>query len=129
MKKFWIIRLAPILVVLGMNSIALATHFYDSHPHFDVIMHLLGGTVIALFWLSWNRDHFPDKKLPTWYLVFVTVSIVALVGVGWEFYEFLLDARDGAPIRQLSIANTMQDLACDLLGGLLVSIITFWRRR
>lgn len=120
---------APTLFVFSLHLIALSLDMYNRHPHFDVIMHLLGGGAIAMSWLLMNKLYFPKSSLPFLYQLIVAVGIVTLVGVCWEFYEFLLDTRDGLPIRQLSIANTMQDLACDLLGALLISALTFWRRR
>ena len=119
----WLRIATPTLIVFCVHLLAVYLYLYDLHPHFDVVMHLLGGGAVAWSWMLLNRIMLPTVRLPVIYQIIVAVGIVALAATGWEFYEFFFDVRDGAPIRQLSIANTMQDFACGLLGGLVVSAV------
>ena len=119
----WLRIGAPTLTVFCFHVLAVYLYLYDIHQNFDVVMHLFGGGAIAWSWILLNRSLFPKVHLPITYQIIVAVGIVALAATCWEFYEFLFDVRDGAPIRQMSIVNTMQDFACGLLGGLLVSIV------
>lgn len=119
----WLRIGVPTLIVFCFHLLAVYLYLYDLHRNFDVVMHLFGGGAIAWSWILLNQYMFPKTQLPIMYQIIVAVGIVALAATCWEFYEFLFDIRDGAPIRQMSIANTMQDFACGLLGGLLVSIV------
>ena len=122
-RQFLLGIVVPPFVVLALNEVASYIYLYDRYPHIDVVMHLLGGAAIAWSWMTLHTALFSQVILPRWYRILVPVAIVALAAVSWEFYEFVFDWRDGAPIRQISIANTMQDLACGLIGGTLVATV------
>ena len=60
-------------------------------------------------------------------LLVLVLSFVALVGVFWEFYEFLYDvlisSRGYSGFAQLSAADTIGDLFFDLIGASVFLII------
>lgn len=51
------------------------------------------------------------------------VGVAAIIGVGWEWYEFLADMFIfHRPWIQDSMADIMFDLAADIIGGLMYSL-------
>lgn len=119
--KQWGSLALPVLAVYLASDLASRAGWYVRYEHLDVLAHLLGGGAVAWSWLRYVDTFHPAPGATARYQLLVAVGIVALAAVCWEFYEFLFDVRDGAPLRQLSLANTMQDLACGLIGGIAVS--------
>jgi len=122
----------PPLLVFGVHAAAsLGLNAYESWPALDVPMHLLGGVAIAAF-LTRSLDVLEEHALldrskgPLRFLL--VVSLTTTAAVVWEFAEFLLDARldTGA---QVSLPDTMLDLALGMVGGLLVAGGGALRRR
>ncbi|MDO8429872.1 MAG: hypothetical protein Q7S73_00715 [bacterium] len=99
---------------------------------FDNVMHFLGGAVTAQIFLSFleNRRKFIDFSLSNNLVnILVAISFVALIGVLWEFYEYLngyifLQLLANAPIA-MELSDTLLDLFSDLLGGAAVAIMYF----
>jgi hypothetical protein len=93
---------------------------------FDVLAHVLGGVAIAwtgmILLERWRRRGWITLR-PFVLRDFVVFSNVALIGVVWEFWEFIMQATTG-DIYQPSIADTMNDLLMDLIGGVLL-IVTY----
>lgn len=92
--------------------------------HVDKIMHLLGGMSIAAAAIS--GMHYAKQRqwisfINPYLTVLCIVAIVALIAVGWEFFEFILDHTLRTRM-QPSVADTMGDLACGLVGGLLIAM-------
>lgn len=123
---FYFIFLVVIVQIIGLIWI------YPSWQQFDVPMHFAGGVAMGLLALAlW--DHFvadirtnnglPGQAL----LVFFVLGFVALVGIGWEWFEFICDevftfVRVAIGQSQTSLGDTMADFALDLLGGLVVVV-------
>lgn len=118
MLKQWFTLTLPILAVYVASDVAARAGWYGRYEHLDVLAHLLGGAAIAWSWLRYTDTFHPTLTASARYRILVAAGIVALAAVCWEFYEFVFDVRDGAPLRQISLANTMQDLACGLIGGI-----------
>lgn len=95
-------------------------------------MHFLGGfwTAMAFIYLI-SAYQFPISKeaFNQNFLSFLIVilSFVALIGIFWEFYEFLndffLSSKAYAQIMQQGAADTIADLFFDLLGGTVFIVI------
>lgn len=108
---------------------------YSWYPHYDIFMHFAGGVAMAVFafalfdhniksisFISKNKIY---KRLFYFLLV---VGFVMLVGVGWEWYEFLSDkimvTNFGWVIAQTSVVDTMKDLLFDFCGA---TCVVLWR--
>ncbi len=83
-------------------------------------MHFLGGFWVAMVFITLNLKF--AIKLPNYLITALMVlSFVALIGVFWEFYEFLYDvfisSRGYSGFLQLGAADMIGDLFFDLLGG------------
>ncbi len=115
-----------LIAFLFLHIFATFYHLYWLFPWLDVPMHFLGGLllVIIYFWINARIEILNPKfnKLPKWLVNLVfALSFVILIGVLWEFYEFLHDfyLLTGGKISvfQNSFADTIKDLFFDLVGG------------
>lgn len=107
-------------IVLVMNFVLYDLYFV--WDWFDVFMHFLGGLSIGIGWLVIQRRF--GQGISRWYQFVTLLGIVALMGVLWECMEFAMDYYHvyGSIPNQSSLADTMQDLVMDLLGGLVVAV-------
>lgn len=112
--------------IILFHIVAIYKFWYWSYAWLDVPMHFLGGVWVALFfaWFSERvqRIGFSYARANFYGGFLMTLSFVALFGIGWEFYEFLYDvflsrSRNYEFLLQLGAADTISDLFFDLLGG------------
>ncbi len=120
--------LLPMFIVYLVNSILyLFTTIYLRFP-IDVVFHILGGVFTAR--AAWIFV-FSSKKItgvPRWFLFFVLLGAVAIVGILWEVYEFLHDAWWGTTF-QPSQGDTMSDLMMDLVGAVMFIGFMFLKKK
>lgn len=91
----------------------------------DIALHFSGGIFVGLFtiWFIFNKTNLPiqKEKLPFYIVFILVISFTALIGVLWEFYEFILDQITGYKssimVMQENLKDTMSDLLMDLLGA------------
>lgn len=121
-QLFWAFRF-PILVFI-INEIALDP-VYVRFPWFDLVMHVLGGVVIALSTVELLSILHKEKKFHATPFVnlIVVVSFVALIAVAWEWHEYLRMLLLNAPPNTLE--DTLSDLALGVGGG---AVTALWRR-
>ncbi len=123
------LALLPGIIVFIFEYIFSVLGFREGlFAQFDIILHILGGASVA--WAAWVYVGYAQavKKLPPlpfWLGVIFAVGAAAIVGVLWEHYQFLHDTFLHTDEQQLEfgIADTMKDLADDLIGGLLLSVL------
>ena len=113
---FWIL-----IAALHAWSLLNAGYFYIWW--LDVLLHFLGGLwlgSIAIFFLAPRLE---QLRLNPFFVFVVLISLVALGGILWEFFEYGYDLAIGrkglGPIAQPGVDDTMADLFLDLLGGAL----------
>lgn len=122
-----------LIFILSVHIFATIYYWYWIYPWLDMLMHFLGGFWVAAAFITLNSK-FKIKnlefiaELPNCLItILITISFVALIGVFWEFYEFLYDifisSRGYSGFLQLSAADTIGDLFFDLLGGLAFFVI------
>ena len=129
-----------IVAILLVHVVAIPLGLYDNDSPFDTPMHFMGGFAIAYLALAaWNASiqkiSFQKDLNPRWHIVIYALGIlrcVALVGVVWEWYEFVLDTLIvkygyGERVAQMGLGDTMLDLFLDLLGAFTAFIL--FRRR
>src|SRR3989344_863105 len=88
----------------------------------DMAHHFLGGAWIALFF-NWCAKRFNSHVSARAFLFATAVlGTVALAGVFWEFFEFILN-RYVINIGFLGYEDTLSDLFFDLLGGALAFLV------
>ncbi len=130
MQKF---LLGFILVIFVLHTLGNAFNWYWTFPWYDIPMHMMGGAFVAVVFLylfgeKWRGFDIRSNFRMT--LVF-GLGFVALIGVGWEMYEYLSAVylqnqyalTCGAPG---GVFNSLMDLFNDLLGAALALLI--WKR-
>lgn len=100
--KFWVFPAA--LYLLNLILYFLGIDFYGM----DVILHFIGGACIAWALMKTKIRLFCPYSWPD--LVTVT-SLVMVVAVSWEIYEYIL------PILGFGSFGTLGDTLCDLSVG------------
>jgi hypothetical protein len=97
----------------------------------DTLLHFLGGASVAwmtyILWQSVTERKWAPA-LPTWLFVWTMLGTVAIVGVGWEFREWINDYLFGTTM-QSNLTETMNDLGMDLTGGLCFIAITLLAKK
>lgn len=114
--------------VVVLHAIAIMTGIYR-FTNFDAIMHFLGGFVIAMLGIAihhamTDKHHF---KVPRLYHLLFVLGFVMLIGVLWEFHEYILDQTlvvwYGWQKTQPSLGDTMADFLMDGIGGLVAYFV------
>lgn len=121
-----------LVFILALHFVATINHWYWIYNWLDIPMHFLGGFWVALaaaasifnFQFPISNEIFKQKNLSFFIII---LSFVALIGIFWEFFEFLYDvlisSRGYSGFMQLGAADMTGDLFFDLLGGLAFLII------
>lgn len=113
-----------LVAVYALNLVAIhVVDIYGWWPDFDIVMHTLGGIGAGLFGLALFERGRGRATLPRWMRTVFVLGVVMILAVGWEWHEFALDTLRGTQMLQLSIADTMLDMLCGFIGGLLVCVV------
>lgn len=127
----------PIILILTLAVNVLfgfGFGWYRQFWFFDIILHFLGGLGVALTVQRW----LVDKYLPAisgWLMAVLLVSAAGLVGLGWEFAEYLasvfLPSRFfGYKVGWIGdLPDTLSDLLMDLVGGAAAGLHLFRNRK
>ncbi|PIR68285.1 hypothetical protein COU49_01815 [Candidatus Nomurabacteria bacterium CG10_big_fil_rev_8_21_14_0_10_35_16] len=103
------------------NFFILKFYWYSLIWYLDIIMHLLGGFWVGLFFL-----YIFSRKQQVYFnlnLILKIFFVSFLVGFLWELYEFYLNVVSGTIF---NFNDTISDLCFDLLGSI-VSILYFFK--
>jgi uncharacterized membrane protein YjdF len=112
------------LVLLAASILAPLNHWYDRWWWLDSALHFLAGagTAAAVFYY-WVRRLPIASRLEA---IVIIVSLTALAGLFWEFYEFGIDIIFGNQNsfwkQQYGLADTLEDLFFDFLGALAAAV-------
>lgn len=122
-----------LFIFIIFHFLALYNFWYWEFRWLDMPMHFFGGFLIAMFFIWLNLrfkilNDYPIAKLPNYLItVLITLSFVSLIGVLWEFQEFLYDifisSKVSNTILQLNAADTIKDLFFDLFGGIIFLLV------
>ena len=119
-----------ILTVVVIHIVFMATGVYGAVPEIDNLLHFSGGFVIGLLAIAIHHDMTDKHDLfghPSWYHYLFVIGFVMLIGVAWEFHEYMLDNTAviwwGWPQNQFGLRDTMLDLFMDGCGGSLAFLI------
>jgi hypothetical protein len=126
----WRILLPPV-VVFAVHLCAWRAGAYDVFPRLDVVMHLLGGFLVAgvLAWsLDWSAARGWIAPVDSRVAMATVLGLVTVVAVVWEFFEFGLDSLI-ATRYQHGLGDTLRDLALSMAGGAAFLLTRAWRRR
>ena len=109
-----------IFFILLANFLANRFFWYYSIWYFDMIMHFLGG-----FWIGLASVYLFSHKNSFQKLVFKILSVVFLIGVGWEIFEIIVN--NITTQTSFDYLDTISDIFFDLSGGAL-AIFYFYKR-
>jgi len=118
MQKLFVTTLFGICVLAALifylNTIALEYYLYWTYWWYDIVMHFLGGVLVAAM-VVWVLTRFNFLPKQTRYSSFMwTLLFVLLVGASWEVFEYV----NGFFIGEANIvADTALDLVMDVTGG------------
>ena len=122
---------APLLAFVTHMFLSRVLHAYQIWPATDIPMHFIGGASIAFFisrcFQALPRERVSRSRVAILELLLIG-SLTATAAVFWEFAEFATDQLLGQNV-QISLANTMQDLAMGILGGIVLMFIRSRRLR
>ena len=120
----------PLAMVIALHALFLLLDAYST-PHLDSVMHLGGGVALGLCLFGMLTCAVGKGWCPDPCLALGLILVVALVTTGavcWEFYEWLSDYYLGTGL-QLSVEDTIKDLALGLMGGILYALYIGMSRR
>lgn len=107
-------------IILGLSALIAVLHFialefflYWIFPWFDLLMHFAGGFLVACIGL-WGLSRVHKSVLSKRQALITTLSVVIIVGVGWELFEYLA----GLTRKDEYVLDTTGDLVADIIGGL-----------
>ena len=116
---------APLLVFLAYLFLARVMHAFQTWPFLDIPTHFSGGLAIA-FLISRCFQTLPREPARTSRTALLELlligSLTITIAVFWEFAEFTVDQLLGTNL-QVSLANTMQDLAMGILGAAVIILV------
>ena len=120
MRRPWLFgALLLSILLLTLHLLALAHYWYWVYWWFDVMMHLLGGVTLGVFFVALSRT-----PRPLLYLVLTAVCFV-----GWEVIEYVGGISRNEPNFTF---DTAHDLLDDVLGATAVYALarfSVWRSR
>jgi len=127
-----------IIVLFHILFLILGNYYHYQIWQADTLLHLSGGFLIGLFvlWYLFNHSNFiaEKEKLPLYIIIVAVISFTALIGVLWEFYEFILDKITGyksysVAVIKANLADTMSDLFFDLIGAAASNVFLKFRKK
>lgn len=122
------LTVGTILLVGVLHLPAVLFDWYFYFWWYDVLMHGLGGVAMGFLactlWSWLNVQGASVWKTNTAQLIFV-LGFVAMIGIGWEWAEGIVDAvaLPNIGMTQLGLTDTMLDLFFDLVGGLIAWLV------
>ena len=120
LKIFRVGGWAPFIVFVVHVISAKVFNLYKVWPEYDVPMHFAGGFAFAYF-VSQLFQVLPrgivQRSRSVVLELLLIGTLTATAAVFWEFFEFTLDPLFQSNI-QVSVANTMKDLAMGIIGSI-----------
>ena len=124
LKGSSVIYYINILFIFLSMYLASVWDFYGI-PNYDKFLHLLSGAVIALIgyvlFLYLTTENSRKEINPFTAVIFVIIFSTAIAGA-WEIWEFTTDALFGLNAQNNSLVDTMWDIICGSLVGIITSI-------
>ncbi|MCB0076081.1 MAG: hypothetical protein KDD73_01585 [Anaerolineales bacterium] len=115
----------PLLVFALHVVISRILHLYLYWPTVDIPMHFAGGLSIAYFVSCAFQTlprYFAQRSRTVLLELLLIATLTTTAAVCWEFAEFAIDQLLGSNV-QVSLANTMQDMAMGMLGATFIILI------
>lgn len=127
-KRLASISLLIIVLMITLNTLATMFYWYASILWYDMMMHILGGVFLAVF----TAALFAHYVLRSSGIQIITtvLSVVLIVGLGWEFFEYIVQYSIKGSAQLASVPDSISDMVCDMFGGILgVYFVLMLKRR
>lgn len=113
--------------IVFLHYVFFFTGWYVRGWNLDFLLHFLSGAWLASFGAYFLFVRGPVRVSNRAYAALLLLGFAALVGVLWEFHEYVFDAVNPDPSRymQVSVLDTMGDLFFDLLGATMTVIARY----
>lgn len=126
------------IIIIFVANLAGSFGLYWTWAWFDIPMHVLGGAWIALlgaYILGVRTKIVQFQELtPLARFIFI-LGFVAIVGIGWEIFEYLVDAlfvsKSLILARPGDLFDSLKDLFDDLVGAGAMCVVlhyALWKR-
>jgi hypothetical protein len=115
--------IAFFILIMAVHIAGLSYQWYHKLWWIDIVMHVSGGAWVAMvaayvFHRAAPQSHF---SMPRWLYFSSLLGIAMVIGVAWEWGEYVSDALffpHRFTVRmQLGLTDTMGDLLADLVGA------------
>ena len=115
----------PIIVgvlILLFQASTVPFTLYEKLPLLDIPMHFAGGFVAAWFFAIYFTDE--RKKVSRLTSLMLIIGAAAIIGVSWEWFEWLLDNFIFTEIQFMGgLDDTLFDLFMDLAGAAAIALL------
>jgi type IV secretory pathway TrbL component len=111
---------ALVVFIWIINTLANKFYWYSAMWYFDIPMHIMGGIFLGLLFgaIFFKKLLILDTRDS---LVIILLSVL-IVGLGWEFFEYTVQAFLKGSLQIANLPDSIKDMAMDMLGGSLASI-------
>lgn len=118
----------PMLAVfLFDNLVNNPLGIYDRFPNYDIPMHIFGGVITTWCLVRFLKSFKVYTALkPRWLRYWFLIANTVLIGVVWEFYEWIFDQLFPWLSVQTGLADTLGDLLNDLIGACIFIAYIWW---
>lgn len=116
-KKLALSSLFLVVSISILHVVATTFYWYLVIPWFDMLMHTLGGVFLAMFGATIFSEKI--KRISRAHIFLLLISIVFLVGFGWEVFEYIVQFVIKGSIQLANIPDSVSDMVCDVVGGVL----------
>jgi hypothetical protein len=119
-KKLLRYACALVVFIWIVNTLANKFYWYSAMWYFDIPMHIMGGIFLGLLFgaLFFKKLLLLDTRDS---LVVVLLGVL-IVGLGWEFFEYIVQALSRGGLQIANIPDSIKDMVMDMTGGGLASI-------
>ncbi len=102
-------------------------NWYDAFWWWDILLHTYSGLLIGLCGFLVVNEFFKRRRvrLSAPFTAFYVFIFALAAGGFWEIIEFSIDNIFHATM-QPGLTDTMQDLICDFVGGLITAIASYY---
>lgn len=113
-RKLLIYGCLVVCFIFGVNALANSFYWYSAIWWFDIPMHILGGVFLALICGAIFFSKL--SHLSTFKTIVTTLLFVLILGIGWEFFEYLVQAIIKGP-QLANVGDSIKDVLMDIIGG------------
>jgi hypothetical protein len=104
------------LVIATLHYVSLELYLYWTISWFDILMHFLGGFLVAIFtiFILYSYSDFENLKKHKIFLFSLIIGATLVVGLGWELWEIFVGFTN--TFRDLN--DTIMDIVMDTVGAI-----------